>query len=272
MTKSEFQATCYHMYCLHWMMTRGYSLKDYRDALAEQFDEYSALNPSFPYGEDPLRKLGTLTKAKDGFDLLHDGFEDSGFSGSLYVCYGEFLDHEFRDPDYMKLLLSQVLNSRELWNFYEKNFSVLDVGDVSEQESPTEPKREKGGMGEMSKNTRIDYLYRDASNHKMRNHEILAGAFTQDDIAKISEVMDCEFFCPEQVGLPLERPDEYYTEDDHCLAELYPEDDITLTDEAPTISLTWRQLVENFNKVRETGWRPEDYIPGMAKEEEEEER
>lgn len=121
-------------------------------------------------------------------------------------------------------------------------------------------------------NTKIEYLYRDASNYKQWNEAVLAGEFTKDDIDKIRDVMDGEFFCPEQVGLPLVRPDDSYTEDDHCWSELDPEGGISLTDEAPTVDLTWRQLVENFCKVKETGWRPEEYEPVPEEIEEEMER
>ena len=112
-------------------------------------------------------------------------------------------------------------------------------------------------------NTKINYIYRDGCNYKMQNEAVLKGEFKPEDLAYIESVQDCELFIPEQVGLHITRPSDEYTEDDHCWAELFPEDDIELTDEEPTEELTgkltWVQFIENFKKVEETGWMPEDY-------------
>lgn len=108
-------------------------------------------------------------------------------------------------------------------------------------------------------NTKISYLYRDGNNYKKRNSAILKGEYNEEDLKTIEGVQDCELFIPEQVGLPLTRPTDEYTEDDHCWAELFPENDIELTDEEPTETLPWKQLVENFKKVNKTGWKPENY-------------
>ena len=109
-------------------------------------------------------------------------------------------------------------------------------------------------------NTKINYLYRDASNYKQYNSAVLAGEFKPEDLEFIYSVQDCEFFIPEQVGLPCDRFDDI-TEDDHCWAEYIPQEDTELTDEEPDVDITWAQLMENYHKVKETGWLEDEYIP-----------
>lgn len=70
------------------------------------------------------------------------------------------------------------------------------------------------------KNTRISYLYKDASNYKKHNEAVLPGTFTSERIEAIIGCLDAgEYFVPVQVGLPEERF-ERITEDDHCWFEL----------------------------------------------------
>lgn len=105
-------------------------------------------------------------------------------------------------------------------------------------------------------NTKVHYLYRDADNYKQWNEAVLAGEFKEEDIKFIESVMDYEYFIPEQVGLHLTRPDDSITEADHCYAELDTENGFELTDENPNEDgdLSWEEFVENFRKVKETGW------------------
>lgn len=96
--------------------------------------------------------------------------------------------------------------------------------------------------------TCFGYLYRDASNYKVWNEEILGGFLTKEQKQDIiSTLEDGEFFIPEQVGLPVNRGDEY-TEDDHCFCELTIED-IEDTGKMPTIEMTAEELYENFMKT-----------------------
>ncbi|MCR5165819.1 MAG: hypothetical protein K6C13_01170 [Oscillospiraceae bacterium] len=114
-------------------------------------------------------------------------------------------------------------------------------------------------------NTKINYLYRDGSNYKQFNYAIVAGEFKEEDLRYIESVMNFEFFIPEQVGLHLTRPDDDFTEDDHCWAELDPEEDIVLTDEDPLPEgdgiITWEQLMDKFREVEKTGWNEDEYTP-----------
>lgn len=70
------------------------------------------------------------------------------------------------------------------------------------------------------KNTRISYLYRDASNYKQHNEVVVPGIFTPEQIEAIIGCLDAgEYFIPVQVGFPEERFEDI-TEDDHCWFEL----------------------------------------------------
>lgn len=57
-------------------------------------------------------------------------------------------------------------------------------------------------------NTKIEYLYRDASNYKKINQVIVSGTF---DEAQKESIQDClsegEYFIPRQVGFPEMRFD-----------------------------------------------------------------
>ncbi len=98
-------------------------------------------------------------------------------------------------------------------------------------------------------NTRVEYLYRDASNYKKHNEVVVSGACSKEDIDYVmGEVTD---FIPEQLGLPLLRPDDNITEDDHCYAELIS---IEETDEPATISMTWEELLSAFKEAIDGGW------------------
>lgn len=117
-------------------------------------------------------------------------------------------------------------------------------------------------------NTKILYLYRDASNYKAHNEAILAGEMTQAHVERIVARMDGELFVPRCVGLPEERITDYRTDDDGPWFEWklgFDEDGtpfgFELTDDEPTVALTVDQLAENFENVKEwdeTSWE-DDY-------------
>lgn len=107
-------------------------------------------------------------------------------------------------------------------------------------------------------NTRVNYLYRDASNYKTGNSVVLKGAMTD---AQFAEMKSCcadgyEDFVPEQLGLDLIR-DWETTEDDHPWAEL---EDFELVPDKPSTDMTPEKLLEEFRKAKDN-WRPEDYEP-----------
>lgn len=103
-------------------------------------------------------------------------------------------------------------------------------------------------------NTKIEYLYRDADNYKTWNEVIVPGEITEDQKKVIMKSLDSgEYFIPEQIGLPIERPDDELTEADHCFCEL-EESGITLTDEPCTELMSVNELTERFRKAGKDGW------------------
>lgn len=93
-------------------------------------------------------------------------------------------------------------------------------------------------------NTKIVYLYRDASNYKVLNKAVIRGELSEEDQKTILSCLeDGEYFIPSQVGLDEERFGSW-TEDDHCWFELEP-GFAEPTNAAPG-NLTCEQLVSNF--------------------------
>ncbi len=94
-------------------------------------------------------------------------------------------------------------------------------------------------------NTRISYLYRDASNYKMPNEAVVAGSITECQIDLIIDSLDeGEYFIPRMVGLPEKRFGEF-TEDDHCWFELRREG-FKATTEEPNVDMTADELAGKF--------------------------
>lgn len=90
---------CYEAYKLDWMISHGYSIKDYLNALVLE-DEEARASDNYPEG-------GT----RDIYESLNDAFEfERGFDGCIWACKDEFLSHEFQDKDYMKHLTSTMPN------------------------------------------------------------------------------------------------------------------------------------------------------------------
>lgn len=69
-------------------------------------------------------------------------------------------------------------------------------------------------------NTKISYLYRDASNYKIQNECIVRGLLTDAQIKAILDCRDGDNFIPSQVGLPEKRFDRFDPEEDTCWFEL----------------------------------------------------
>lgn len=94
-------------------------------------------------------------------------------------------------------------------------------------------------------NTRIGYLYRDASNYKVYNQCVIEGLLSNAQREKI--IKSCDegtYFIPSLVGLPEERFDAI-TEDDHPYFEL---DDYSFSDtsSAATVTISATELVAKF--------------------------
>lgn len=62
-------------------------------------------------------------------------------------------------------------------------------------------------------NTKISYLYRDASNYKVPNECIVRGLLTDEQTKAILDCLDMDNFIPSQVGLPERRFDRFDPEE-----------------------------------------------------------
>lgn len=94
-------------------------------------------------------------------------------------------------------------------------------------------------------NTRISYLYRDASNYKVYNECIVRGLLTDEQTKAILDCLDSDNFIPSQVGLPERRFDRFDPEEDTCWFELY-ESGFEPTDAEATVDLSVEELVSRF--------------------------
>lgn len=110
-------------------------------------------------------------------------------------------------------------------------------------------------------NTRISYLYRDASNYKKHNEVVVKGIFTEDQIRTIIRCLnDGEYFIPRQIGFPEVRFGKI-TEDDHCWFELSDED-FEEVDLRSTIDLLPDEIVRRFERAKGR-WDDTKPIGGM---------
>lgn len=114
-------------------------------------------------------------------------------------------------------------------------------------------------------NTRIDYLYRDASNYKVPNTCVVEGVLSEEDInVIIRHLYDANtetgegWFIPKMVGLDGERfSDE--TEDDHPFFEL-SRNGFSITEDTPDTAITARELVPAFLGAWAAGWGDEQAV------------
>ncbi len=119
--KEQFEKKCYEMYQLDWMMSHGYSLSNLFDVMLqyekEMFQREDFIEDgdekTFDFDEDDLER--SAVQARDIF-LYEQGFG----SGTIFACFGEFLDHEYLDVDYMKHLFeTQVAEADALKRQYQ---------------------------------------------------------------------------------------------------------------------------------------------------------
>lgn len=114
---------------------------------------------------------------------------------------------------------------------------------------------EKHGVVSKPKaNTKIEFLYRDASNYKVWNSCVIKGVLSADEVREIIGCLeDGEYFIPEQVGLDSERFSTV-TEDDTPWFELCAEW-FSATDKEPTAPLTAQELLCHFRAAK-GNWLP----------------
>lgn len=82
--------------------------QDWIDSNVTQEDRLNTLRKYFKYRKECLEN-------NDEVDSFDEWLWESGYgNGSLYVCYEEFCDEEYRDRDYIRYLL----NDTELFLMY----------------------------------------------------------------------------------------------------------------------------------------------------------
>ena len=97
-------------------------------------------------------------------------------------------------------------------------------------------------------NTRINYLYRDASNYKQFGEVVVEGPMERSQLGPL--LKDQEFFIPSKVGMADLQPD-MRTEDDHIWHEI---EGLTRTSERPSLDITAEQLLQRFKDMSKSRW------------------
>lgn len=88
--EKAFKHYCWELYKIDWLFSHGYTPKNMFQELVRYVTE---IKDDLDNDTDP--------------DDVIDGWEsDSAMNGSCYACYGEFLESEFEDADYMRQLLT----------------------------------------------------------------------------------------------------------------------------------------------------------------------
>jgi len=102
-------------------------------------------------------------------------------------------------------------------------------------------------MSSTMKNTKIGYMYRDASNYKFYGDFIVEGILSKDKVAKY--LHDSEFFIPHEIGLDhlLDMP---INQDDH---NLHTFEDFLPTEETD-FTCTAFELIDRIKKAHSKGW------------------
>lgn len=118
-------------------------------------------------------------------------------------------------------------------------------------------------------NTKISYLYRDASNYKAYNEVIIKGKISPEQINQIMECLDDgEYFIPCQIGFPEIRIGKVDPEVDHCWFEL-ERSSFECTSEPETVDMAAEELVQAFKEAR-GNWNEFLWMEDVEWEEEEE--
>ena len=78
-----FREKCYEVYRLDWMLRHGYSLTQMFSSMEQIWADQGETSPE---------------------ETFHNWEVDSGFDGSIWACFAEFLGNEYHDEEYMKCL------------------------------------------------------------------------------------------------------------------------------------------------------------------------
>ncbi len=107
--EEEFYDRCYKAYQLDWMISHGYSIDDFYDAIKASVVDQVAEGYN----------INSSSRAENAMQCAIEEFHDAGFgSGSLWVCEDEFLDNEYMDMAYMKSLFENMFNTEMMKKLY----------------------------------------------------------------------------------------------------------------------------------------------------------
>lgn len=156
---------------------------------------------------------------------LHKYYTDPNYGEHINVL----LDFASELSGAPRAFLDLALSTRAASNYYSKA-PVASPAPVSAEQ----------------KNTIINYLYRDASNYKVRNSCVINGVLTKDQQKTILNCLhEGEYFIPSLVGLPEVKFDEYDSEEDHEWFEL-GEFSFETTRARADVAITAQDLVAAF--------------------------
>lgn len=114
-------------------------------------------------------------------------------------------------------------------------------------------------------NTKVSYMYRDASNYKEGHSEIFTGEITPEQEQLIRDnLYDGDGFIPQQVGLEALqiRMMSFPSEDDHCWHELV---EFTLTKQTSTRG---KKISEFANRFKDIIWDEVKYAINVSDDDE----
>lgn len=97
-------------------------------------------------------------------------------------------------------------------------------------------------------NTKLEYLYRDASNYKEFKEVVIKGSLHKADLAPY--LHEAEFFVPSEVGLP-DLQHGKWSEDDHIWHEI---ESLTVVDEEHTLNISAVSLLHAFKQASAKAW------------------
>lgn len=161
--------------------------------------------------KDKLQYLGDM--ANEASDEIWDDDKEDGTSGILKLC-------------------DQLA---------DKIYAYLNSECISEAQNADI---------DSSKNTKIHYLYRDASNYKKPNSIVVPGRYTEEQIQTIISCLnEGQWFVPHKVGFPEEKFEDE-TEADHPWFELYA-CDFDETSESPQLEKNPDEIVQLFLQAKD---------------------
>lgn len=135
---------------------------------------------------------------------------------------------------------------RDDWIFSELSFTKSELEEIYKGRGE---QIYTGSALDDSSNTKIEYLYRDASNYKVWNTAIIQGRLTDEQIDEIMACLqDGEYFVPSKVGLDEERFGDW-TEDDTEYFELC-RSGFSITGQKSTVPMRPDELVAKFQAAK----------------------